>query len=101
MVILILRELTPQMHAMVEQLLCLIVLIGLRATHGMDVMDSLFAQTARYVIYSFYFSIQFHTARLLRPAYHLEHFIELRSYVYAFMSQCFRIFYSSSFSFSN
>jgi hypothetical protein len=49
-VILTLKELTPQMRAMEEQLLCLTVLIGSRATHGMGVMDSLFAQTARSVI---------------------------------------------------
>jgi hypothetical protein len=35
------------MHAMVEQLHCLIVLTGLRATHGTGVMDLLFAQTVR------------------------------------------------------
>ena len=35
------------MHAMVEQLRCLIVLTGLKATHGMGVMDLLFAQTVR------------------------------------------------------
>ena len=45
--ILILKELTLQMHAMVEQLHCLIVLTGLKATHGMGVMDLLFAQTVR------------------------------------------------------
>jgi hypothetical protein len=45
--ILILKELTRQMHAMVEQLHCLIVLTGLRATHGTGVMDLLFAQTVR------------------------------------------------------
>lgn len=48
-VILTLKELTPQMHATVEQLLYLIVLIGSRATHGMDVMGLSFAQTAQYV----------------------------------------------------
>jgi hypothetical protein len=35
------------MRAMVEQLHCLIVLTGLKATHGMGVMDLLFAQTVR------------------------------------------------------
>ena len=45
--ILTLKELTRAMHAMVEQLHCLIVLTGLKATHGMGVMDLLFAQTVR------------------------------------------------------
>lgn len=47
MATLILKELTPQMHAMVEQLRCLIVLTGLKATRGMGVMDLSFAQTVR------------------------------------------------------
>jgi hypothetical protein len=35
------------MHVMVEQLHCLIVLTGLKASHGMVAMDLLFAQTVR------------------------------------------------------
>jgi hypothetical protein len=46
--ILISKEWTPQMHVMVEQLLCSIVLTGLRATHGTGVMDLLFARTVRH-----------------------------------------------------
>ena len=39
------------MHAMVEQLRCLIVLTGLKATRGMGAMDLLFAQTVRQAAY--------------------------------------------------